>query len=107
MIALAALAVAALFAAGLYLLLSPDLQRVVLGFLMLSNGVNLAVLASARLPAGATAPIIGAGPGTPVDPLPHAFVLTAIVIGLGAAVFLLALAVRAHRGPGGDDPGEG
>lgn len=103
MIALAAACVALLFGVGLYLLLAASLQRAVLGFLLLSNGVNLLVLTAARLPPGASAPLVGAGPGPPADPLPQAFLLTAIVIGLAAAVFLLAFAVRAYRQTGRDE----
>ncbi len=106
MIVLAAACAGALVGAGVYLLLSPDLQRVVLGFLLLSNGVNLTVLSCARPPPGASAPIVGAGPPPSVDPLPQAFLLTAIVIGLGASAFLLALAVRASR-RGADGEGGG
>lgn len=86
-----------LVGAGIYLLLSRDLQHVVLGFLLLSNGVNLTVLACTRIPSGASAPIVGAGAAPSADPSPQAFLLTAIVIGLGAAAFLLALAVRASQ----------
>lgn len=35
--------------------------------------------------------------GTSVDPIPQAFVITAIVIGLAVIVFLLSLAVLYHR----------
>ena len=102
MIGVAAASVALLVGAGVYLLLSPNLQRVALGFLLLSNGVNLLVLSAVPPPRDASAPIVGAGPGPPADPLPQAFLLTAIVIGLAAAAFLLALAVRIHRQTGRD-----
>ena len=103
MIALSAVCVAVLVGAGVYLLLSPDVQRVVLGFLLLSNAVNLLVLTgSPPLPA-ASAPIVGAGAGPAADPLPQAFLLTAIVIGLAAAGFLLAMAVRTYRQTGSDE----
>lgn len=103
MIALAAACVALLIGAGVYLLLSANLQRAVLGFLLLSNGVNLLVLSGSPPPAGASAPIVGAGPGPAADPLPQAFLLTAIVIGLAAALFLLAFAVRTYRQTGSDE----
>jgi multicomponent Na+:H+ antiporter subunit C len=47
-------------------------------------------------------PIEGS-PGPAADPLPQAFTLTAIVIGFGMTVFLLALALRAERSLGDDD----
>lgn len=104
MIGLAALAVGALCAAGVYLLLSANVQRVVIGFILLSNGVNLLVLTAAGIPEGAAAPLLGTAAGRVVtDPLPQAFILTAIVIGLGMAAFLLALAARTHRETGSDE----
>ncbi|AUX25764.1 uncharacterized protein SOCEGT47_063150 [Sorangium cellulosum] len=116
MIGPAAIGAFALFAAGVYLMLSTSLQRVVIGFILLSNGVNILVLASAGLPEGAAPPIVGGAPAGPfADPLAHAFLLTAIVIGLGMTSFLLALSLRAHAhapapgdgGGGGDGRGDG
>lgn len=105
MIGLSALAVGVLFAAATYLLTSRNLQRVVIGFVVLSNAANLLVLTAAGLPAGAVAPLVSEEGGREpyADPLPQAFVLTAIVIGLGGAAFLLALTARAHRELGSDD----
>lgn len=108
MIAVAALVVGVLFAGGVYLLLSRNVQRVAIGFILLSNGVNLLVLTAGGLPRGASPPLLGrAAQGTMADPLPQAFILTAIVIGLGTAAFLLALAVRAFREWGTDEVGGG
>jgi multicomponent Na+:H+ antiporter subunit C len=101
-IACAAACVVLLVSAGMYLLLGGNLQRVVFGFLLLSNGVNLVVLAGTPPAPGAGAPVVGEGPPAVADPLPQAFLLTAIVIGLASALFLLALAVRNHRQTGSD-----
>ena len=104
MIALSALVVAVLFAAGLYLMLSRNTQRVVIGFIVLSNGVNMMVLTSAGAPENAVAPLVDdAMVGPYMDPLPQAFILTAIVIGLGVSAFLLAMAARSHREMGSDE----
>ena len=103
MIAVAAACVALLVGAGVYLLLGPNVQRLVLGYLLFSNGVNLMVLAGSPPLPEASAPIVGAGAGPAADPLPQAFLLTAIVIGLAAAVFLLAMAVRTYRETGRDE----
>jgi multicomponent Na+:H+ antiporter subunit C len=103
MILLSAVVVAVLFAAGLYLMLSRNTQRVVIGFIILSNAVNLLVLASSGAPAGAVPPLVDSAMVGPfMDPLPQAFILTAIVIGLGTAAFLLAMAARAHDEMGTD-----
>lgn len=85
-----------LYAAGAYLLLDRSLTRVLLGFLLLGNATNLLLL-SAGGPAGEP-PIVGAGePGEMSDPLPEAFVLTAIVITFGLSAFLLAVIHRSWR----------
>jgi len=105
----AALSVGVMLAAGLYLFFSGSIQRMVFGFIVLSNAVNLSVIASGGLPIGAVAALIKPGE-SPVhaDPLPQAFILTAIVIGLAAMVFLLSMAVRYHKEAGSDrDPTPG
>lgn len=88
--------------AGVYLMLARSTQRVAIGFLLLTNGVNLAVLASAGFVPGSRPPLVGEGPAPMADPLPQAFVLTAIVIGFGATALLLALAERGYRELGTD-----
>jgi multicomponent Na+:H+ antiporter subunit C len=104
MIALSAIVVAVLFAASIYLMLSRNTQRVVIGFIILSNAVNLLVLAASGVPENAVPPLTdSAMTGPYMDPLPQAFILTAIVIGLGTAAFLLAMAARAHQEMGTDE----
>lgn len=92
----AAFAVGLLSATGIYLLLSRNAQRVCLGFLLISNATNLAVLSSSGLQANAVPPLLPAI-GEVSEPLPQAFILTAIVIGLGTSAFLLALVQRLNR----------
>lgn len=103
MIGLASLVVAVLFATAIYLMLSRNTQRVAIGFIILSNGVNLLVLSASGIPDDAIPPLVGGSGTTYADPLPQAFILTAIVIGLGTAAFLLAMAARAHREMGTDE----
>ena len=67
----------ALFGAGVWLVLSRDWLRTVIGISLLGHAVNLILLSSA-------------GPDA-ADPLPQALVLTAIVIGFGLQAFLLIL----------------
>ena len=94
MIVVPALIVAALTAAGVYLLLQRTLTRIILGLGLLGHAANLLLMVVGG-PAG-FAPIIGTFPdGEPVsDPLPQALALTAIVISFGITAFLLALAYR-------------
>lgn len=87
---------------GVYLILERSLSRVLVGLLMLGNGVNLLFMIAAG-PAGGP-PIIGSTPeGEMSDPLPQALVLTAIVIALGTTAFLLAMAHRSWQLNGHDD----
>ena len=82
--------------------LERSLTRVLIGFVLLGNGINLLFLVISG-PAG-TAPDRRAVATTPMsDPLPQAMVLTAIVITLGVTAFLLALAYRAWQLTGHDD----
>jgi len=90
----AALIVGVLVAAGSYLLCQRGLVRITLGFMLLSHGVNVLLLTTGGINRRGI-PIIGNGGGdVPADPLPQAFVLTAIVISFGVTAFLLALAFR-------------
>ncbi|MCL1871634.1 MAG: Na(+)/H(+) antiporter subunit C [Promicromonosporaceae bacterium] len=97
------LAVGVLFATGVYLLLERSLTRVLLGFVLVGNGANLALLIAGGR-AGA-APIVGnADPAIPLsDPLAQAMVLTSIVITLALTAFVLAMAYRSHQLNGHDE----
>jgi multicomponent Na+:H+ antiporter subunit C len=85
---------------GVYLMLHRSITRIVLGIGMLSNAVNLMIVAIGG-DAG-TAPIVGRE-GTPSDPVPQALVLTAIVIGFGIVSILLAMAYRSWTIDGNDE----
>lgn len=97
----AAVAIGALAAAGTYLLLQRGLVRVAIGLVLIQHAIGV-LLVTARSGPGAAVPIAPYG-GEPADPLAHAFLLTAIVIGLGTTVFLLALALRHTREHRDDD----
>lgn len=99
------LLVALLFTCGLYLMLDRTLLRVVIGLGLLSNGVNLMLLATGGL-APSFPPILETG-NTPVtDALPQALILTAIVIGLGVTALALTIASATYRDRGTDDLNE-
>ena len=102
MILLAALAVALLGAAGAYLVTDRRAFRVVLGLALLAHAANLAVLAAGGW--APLAPIVRpeVDTGEMADPLPHALVLTAIVISLALSLYLLAVFVAAARRGGAD-----
>ena len=95
------LLIGVLFAAGVALLLERSLTRVVMGVVLLGNGANLLILTTGR--AGG-APIVGTTPQDQMsDPLPHAMILTAIVITFGMTAFLLAMAYRSWYLTGHDE----
>lgn len=87
-------------ALGTYLLLSRSVIRMLLGLVVLGNGVNLVIFTAGRLTRG-VAPIVPSGldqPAGPIaNPLPQALILTAIVIGFAMFSFLLVLAFRAYQ----------
>jgi len=87
-----AVAAAALFGVGTYLVLQRKLSRIIIGVGLLGHGANLLLVTSGR--SGAAAIIGTAPPSSFSDPLAQALVLTAIVITFAATAFLLALAYR-------------
>lgn len=95
------LTVGVLFAAGVYLLLERSLTRVLLGFVLLGNGTNLAILVAGGR-AGAP-PITGSAPEPMSDPLAQAMILTSIVITLALVAFVLAMAYRSWQLHGHDE----
>ena len=90
---LLAITIGGLFAAGVYLMLSRNLIRVILGFLLAGHGINLLLLSTGTYGAP---PIVGeASDGEQLsDPIPQALILTSIVITLAVSTFLLAMAYR-------------
>ena len=96
------LAAATMIGCGVYLVLERSLTRVLVGLVMLTNGVNVLFLIASG-PAG-RAPIVEAGNRSAMsDSLPQALVLTAIVISLATTAFLLAMAHRSWQLTGHDD----
>ncbi len=91
-----------LIACGVYLLTERSLTRILIGVVIMSNGVNIMFLVASG-PAGPP-PFVGSSePGTSADPLPQAMVLTAIVITLAVTAFVLALAYRSFQLHGNDE----
>lgn len=91
-----ALLIGGLAAAGVYLVLQWSFLRVLLGFIILSNTALLFVLSAGGEPEQKAPPIIIASAVSFVDPLPHALILTAIVINFGFTSYLLVLLYRLH-----------
>jgi len=96
------LAVGTLTSVGLYLITARSLSRIILGFALLGHAAVLSLL-TAGGPAG-KAPFASADQTSAdfANPLPQALALTAIVIGFGLTLFLLALARRQNLITGDD-----
>lgn len=97
-----AVLVGVLVAGGVVLLLERSLTRVLLGAVLLGNGINVMILTMGG-PAG-EAPIIGpSAQADQNDPLPQVMILTSIVITFAMTAFLLALAYRSWQLQGHDE----
>ena len=93
---------AGLFGCGLYMVLSRQLVRLLLGLSVLTTAVNLMLFLAGRI-RSVQPPLIPEGTDRlqeSADPLPQALVLTAIVIGFALVVVLASLALRAYRAHG-------
>ena len=89
-----------LFCIGIYAVLSKrNIIKIILGIVIAEYAVNLFLILVAYK-SGGRAALFSATQDIPpqsmVDPLPHALVLTSIVIGLATTAFLIALAIRLY-----------
>jgi multicomponent Na+:H+ antiporter subunit C len=92
---------------GVYLLLERNLTRMLLGLLLIGNAINLLIITVGG-PSGHP-PIKGRssnGATTTADPLAQGMILTAIVITMGVAAFVLAMAYRSYRLTTEEDVGD-
>lgn len=102
-----AIVIAVLFAGGTYLILRPNLIRVVMGFGLYSNGANLMMIACGGYNQTSDAPFVGEGAidaATFMDPLPPDIILTAIVISFAVGALLLTLCYRVYLDHETDNP---
>ncbi len=90
------LTVSLLFALGLFTVLSQrNVFKTVIGLTLMESAVLLLLISWAYIPDG-RAPILPLQ-GKGVDPLPHAFTLTAIVIGACDIALAFAFIMKLHR----------
>ena len=98
--------IACFFAASLYLLMSRQLVRILIGIVLLGNAVNLLIFTAGRI-TREVPPIIPRDAHTIVlnaaNPLPQALVLTAIVISFALFAFMLVLSLRVYQELGKDN----
>ena len=92
-------AIGVMTASGVYLLLRARTFEVILGLTLLSYATNLLIFSSGRLTSGKP-PLLRDGVPTTLahyaDPLPQAFVLTAIVITFAMTAIVVVVAMREH-----------
>lgn len=88
--------IGAIFLVGLWGVIAvPNLIRKVIALSIANSAIIILFVHYASL-SGDSAPIL-TGEGTPVDPLPHALMLTAIVVGICVLALALALVYRLYR----------
>jgi multicomponent Na+:H+ antiporter subunit C len=86
-------AIGAIFLVGVWgVIAKRDLIRKVISLSIANSAVIMLFVYHAAL-SGDTAPILR-GDGTPVDPVPHALMLTAIVVGVCVVALALVLVYR-------------
>lgn len=101
-----AFAIAVIAGCSLYLILSRNIVRILLGVTMLSAAINMVIFLSGRIVTNVPA-VIRAGESSlsadAANLLPQALVLTAIVIGFSLTAFFAALALQTYRSFGSVD----
>lgn len=91
-----------LFSIGIYLALSKNLLRIILGITLFSHATHLMLMAVNGLKKGA-APILGEEAAAYTDPIPQALILTSIVISFALTALLLVLGYRTYVELGTDN----
>lgn len=94
-----AIAFGVMTATAVYLILSRNVLRMVLGLLVLGNAANLSIFVAGRM-GSRVPPLVEAGQTTlegGANPLPQALILTAIVISFALVAFAVVLFESTHR----------
>ena len=94
------LLIGVLVGVGVYCVLQPNLMRIILGLIFLSNAANLILFVAGGI-SGITPPLITGKfkvlDSQAADPVPQALILTAIVIGFGVLAYFLVLCREFYR----------
>jgi multicomponent Na+:H+ antiporter subunit C len=103
-----ALVIGLLFAGGSYSILRPNLIRKVIGFGLISNAVNLLMIACGGFSLRNGAPFVSDPTAVSglMDPIPPDIVLTAIDISFAVGALFLTICYVVYRDYGTDDPEE-
>ncbi len=92
-----------LIACGVYLITERSLSRILVGVVLASNGVNVLFLVASGTGRRGSRSSASHRRQTMSDPLPQAMVLTAIVITLSVAAFVMTMAYRSFQINGNDE----
>lgn len=94
---LLAILIGIFYAIGVYHMLRHSIVKLIIGLIFLTHATNLLLFFSGGI--GGEAPILEAGinAGAMADPLPQAFILTAIVISFGIIAFFIVLVFKTHE----------
>ena len=92
---LLAILIGVLYATGVYQMLRHSIVKLILGLIFLTHATNLLLFYTGGL--SGKAPLIDGSGDQLMDPLPQAFILTAIVISFGIVAFFLVLVFRAFQ----------
>jgi len=101
-----ALTIGILFAGAIYSILRPNLIRMVIGFGLLSNAVNLLMIVCGGFTRESAAPFVTDSSRIEglMDPLPPDIILTAIVISFAVGALFLSICYVVYRDHDTDDP---
>ncbi|HKM45565.1 MAG TPA: Na+/H+ antiporter subunit C [Dysgonamonadaceae bacterium] len=103
---LLSIVVGLLYAAGFYMLLNKGMTKMIIGIMILGYASNLFIFIIARLTRGFPA-LIKSDNSVMLteyaDPIPQAFILTAIVIGFGIQAFAIVLLRQVYLKTGTDN----
>jgi multicomponent Na+:H+ antiporter subunit C len=103
---LLAIVVGVLYAGGFYMIMRRSIFKLILGLGLLGHAANLLIFTIGRVTRGAP-PVMLHGhdvlEAPYADPIPQAFILTAIVIGFGVQAFATVLVKRAYQTVGTDN----
>ena len=95
-----------LYAAGLFMMLRRSMVKLLIGLILLGNGVNMLIFLLGRIVKGRP-PVIPVTDkylsGLYADPIPQALILTAIVISFGLQAFAIILLKRVYLVADTDD----
>ncbi len=95
-----------LYASGTYMILRRSIVKLIIGIILLGNGVNLLIFLLGRITKGEP-PIISPElkhfADIYADPIPQALILTSIVISFGLQAFAIILVKRTYKALHTDD----